>query len=87
MLEFIKQLKSHDWLHAFADESKMKKGRTHMQEIRNAIGWINSNMDNANAPSQFKRNYPKGLKKYSNSPGWINKILKQKPLTFDGEVG
>lgn len=69
-----------------------------MQEIRNAIGWINSNMDNANkkfaedqwkkhAPSQFKRNYPKGLKKYSNIPGWINKILKQKPLTFDGEVG
>ena len=99
LTEYTKELKSHDWFHAFADDHRTRKnGSAHMEEIRNAIGWINSNLDTADkkfaesqwkkhAPSQFKKNYPKGLKKFTNIPSWINKILKQKPLTYDGDVG
>lgn len=86
-----KELKSHDWFHAFADDHRtLKNGSAHMEEIRNAIGWINKNGDNddrkdakrfweESAPAQFKKNFPKNLKKYTRVPDFITQILKKKP--------
>tara|TARA_R100000234_G_scaffold77479_2_gene48284 strand:+ start:5409 stop:5774 length:366 start_codon:yes stop_codon:yes gene_type:complete len=87
--EYVKEIKSHDWFHAFADEPKMIKGRAHMDEIRGYIAWINNNGDSDDrndfkkiwekyAPAQFKKLYPKNLKKGS-IPGKVKAILRTKP--------
>ncbi len=87
---FERELKSHDWFHAFADDHRSwKNGNAHMEEIRDAIGWMHTNFPrvdqssiklvwNENAPAQFKKNFPKNLKKYNKVPAWITKILKTK---------
>lgn len=96
---FVKELKSHDWFHAFADDHRSwKNGSAHMEEIRDAIGWMNTKAPeiqkdfkrewNNQAPAQFKKNFPKSLKKFNKVPSWITKILKTKePKNWLGDVG
>ena len=100
IMEFAKELRAHDWLHAFADDHRTRKnGSTHIEEIREAIGWMNTNFDSTDqkdvkrmwdkyAPAQFKKDFPKNLKKFNKVPSWITKILKTKePKNWLGDVG